>query len=133
MTLVPGEKKTSLNIADFDFVLFKWSITHYLNECFDEYGEYEFSKTQWNAILAEAEKLVSFKSFDALFEYAASFKIYSHRIIGGGRYSVTLNNMNCCGAEFWKKIDNYKIQLKDMKAWTELVLYDNESMKLYGI
>ena len=132
MTLVPGEKKTSLNIAVSDFVLFDWSITHYQREHFDEYGEYEFTKAQWNEILAEAEKLVSFGSFDALFEYATNIKIYGRRMIGGGRYSVTLNNMNCCGAKFWKHIDRYRTQLKDMKAWTELVLSDSDKMTIFG-
>lgn len=132
MTLVPGEKDTSLNISVSDFILFDWSITHYKHECFDEYGEYEFTKSQWNEVLAEAEKLVSFEKFDDLFEYATGIEIYGYRIIGGGQYSVTLNNMNCCGAEFWKHIDRYKTQLKDMRAWSELVLSDSDKMSIYG-
>ena len=132
MTLVPGEKDTSLNIAVSDFTLFSWSITHCERECFDEYGEYEFSKAQWNEILEEAEKLVSFDSFDDLFNYVTSIEIYGHKIIGGGRYSVTLNNINCCGAEFWKHIKQYRTQLNDMKAWSELVLSGSDTMSIYG-
>lgn len=132
MTLVPGEKDTSLNIAVSDFVLFSWSITHYKRKCFDEYGEYEFNKTQWNEILSEAEKLVSFDKFDDLFDYVTSIKIEGYKIIGGGRYSVTLNEMNYGGAEFWKHIDRYKTQLEDMKAWSELVLSESDIMAIYG-
>lgn len=132
VTLVPGKKNTCLNIAVSDFTLFGWSITHCQKECFDEYGQYEFTKAQWNDILAEAEKLVSFESFDALFEYVTSIKIYSYKIVGSGRFSVTLNNINCCGADFWKHLDLHKTQLKDMKAWTDLALSDSDLMTVRG-
>ena len=131
MTLVPGEKDTRLNIAVSDFTLFGWSITHYKMECFDEYEDYKFTKTQWDEVLAEAEKLVSFDSFDDLFSYMTGIKIYGYGI-DGRRYSVTLNNLNHFGAEFWKHIEQYKTQLKDMKAWSELVLSDSDKMSIYG-
>lgn len=131
MTLVPGEKDTRLNIAVSDFTLFGWSITHYKMECFDEYEDYKFTKTQWDEVLAEAEKLVSFDSFDDLFSYMTGIKIYGYGI-DGRRYSVTLNNLNHSGAEFWKHIERYKTQLKDMKAWSESVLSDSDKMSIYG-
>lgn len=132
MTLVPGEKDTSLNIAVSDFALFRWGITHYKKECFDEYGEYEFNKTEWKEILSEAEKLVSFDKFDDLFEYVTSIKIEGYKIIGNDRYSVTLNEMNYEGAEFWNHINRYRTQLEDMKAWSELVLSDSDKISIFG-
>ena len=132
MTLVPGKKDTSLSIAVSDFTLFAWSIAHYKCECFDEYGKYEFTKAEWDDVLAEAEKPVSFDCFDDLFDYVTSIKIYGYRILGGGQYSVTLNSINCCGADFWKHIDKYRTQQKDMKAWSELVLSDSDTMSIYG-
>lgn len=132
MTLVPGKKDTELIISVSDFLLFGWSIMHCTHECFDEYGSYEFSKSQWYEILTEAERLVSFDSFDDLFDYVISIKIYRHSIIGGKQFSVTLNNINCYGAEFWKHIERYRTQLKDMKAWSELVLSDEDTMFIGG-
>lgn len=132
MTLVPGKKETSLNITVSDFTLFAWSITCYKRKNFDENGEYEFSKAEWNEVLAEAKKLVSFNCFDDLFNYVTSIRIYGDRIIGGEQYKDTLNSINCRCAEFWKHIEIYKTQLNEMKAWSDLVLSDSDMMSIYG-
>lgn len=132
MTLIPGDNKTILNISVDDFLLFNWCISIYKKEQFDEYGEYEFTYSEWNEILLLAERLVSFPVFDSLFEYMKSIDITGYRIIGGGTYNVMLNSINCCGAEFWKHIKRYQLQLKDMKKWTELVLSQDENMRIYG-
>lgn len=132
MTLVPGSKETTLNISVADFLLFEWSISLYRNEIFDEYGEYEFSSSEWGEILSVAEKLLSFPTFDMLFEYMKDTNITGYSIIGGEKYNVMLNSINCCGARFWKQHRRYEMQLQDMRNWTNHVLEKDEKMTIYG-
>lgn len=69
MTLVPSETDTALHMAVDDFDLFVWSMTNILGEQFDEYDNYELSYSQWSDILNEANIILSFNTFDELFDY----------------------------------------------------------------
>lgn len=115
-----------------DFILFDWAISIYTKSGFDEYGEYDFSCTQWHEILEIARRIVSFDSFDDLFEFFAEIEITGYNIIGGDTYRIMLNSINCCGADFWNHLNRYKTQLNDMCKWTELVLSQNEKINIYG-
>ena len=120
MTLIPGDKKTSLHIASFDFSLFAWSMTNILKETFDEYGDYKLTYSEWNAILQEARKIIEFESFDDLFDYMVSINING------------LGYMNYQGAEFWENKSCYITQLEDMEKWSQLIMSPDDEMNIYG-
>ena len=120
ITFVPSSTATTLHIAVDDFNLFAWSITNALGKGFDEYSNYDLSYSRWMDILKEAFKILSFTTFDDLFDYMISKSEY------GLRY------MNCSGAEFWKNKDRYLTQYQDMKKWSELTLKADGKMNIYG-
>ena len=127
MTLVPQNSESRLNIAVEDFLLFAWVITWFTKQFFDEYGQYDFSAGQWKTMLAEAETILHFESFDELFDYLTGIDV-KYR---SGK-NVFLSSLNYIGADFWKHKELFKTQLKDMLEWTRLVLSDNDSIKIYG-
>ena len=120
MTFAPSDKNTTLHISVDDFDLFAWSITNASNEWFDESGDYDFSFSEWNNILAEARKLLEFDSFDDLFDYMISIT------------KCGLVYMNRCGTDFWKNRDHYLSQLDDVEKWTRLTVSEDGNMRIYG-
>ena len=132
ITLMPSCKDSRLHISVEDFLLFDWCITIYTRASFDEYGEYKFTFSQWNEVLKIAEKIISFSTFDELFEYMKSIHISARSIIGGREYSVMLNSINHFGSEFWKHIDRYKTQYEDMIMWTKLAISPDDNMIIQG-
>ncbi|MBQ9881216.1 MAG: hypothetical protein IJM42_01190 [Synergistes sp.] len=132
ITLSPGEGKTHLYISCCkDFLLLDQSIACLSRESFDRYKKYELSFLQWKKVLDIAEKIVSFTSFDDLFDYLAGFGI-----ICKSRCGVENNpfpeRLNSNGAELWNDREKYVTQLEDIREWTKLVLSENESMMVYG-
>lgn len=128
MSLSSSGNESILHIAENEFCLFGWCISD-LFEWFDEYGDYEYDYEQWNALLTEAEKLLSFESFDALFDYRLS--LYKETT-ENRRGNYFLNQLNCLGADFWKDQKKYRQQLEDMKKWTALVLTPTDTMSISG-
>lgn len=127
ITLASGDNGAELYITYTDFFLFELSITWLTKELFDEYGEYEFSASQWEAILEEAERIVSYLSFDDLFDDLTG---YDSQFISGE--NVFQGLLNGKGANYWKNMDKYRIQLKDMREWTRRVLTEKDSMRIIG-
>lgn len=132
ITLMPSCTGSRLHISVEDFILFGWCIAIYTKTPFDEYGEYEFAFSQWNEVLRIAKKIISFSTFDELFEFMKSINISARSIIGGCQYSVMLNSINHFGSEFWKHIDRYKTQYDDMIMWTKLALSPDDNMMIQG-
>lgn len=128
MSLSSCGSRSVLYIAEEDFCLFGWCISD-LFEWFDEYGEYEYSSEQWKAILTEAEKLLSYESFDMLFDYRVSLYRENEDNSNGNYF---LSQMNCNGATFWKERGKYRQQLEDMKKWTALVLTPTGTVSISG-
>lgn len=128
MTLCPSNSDSRLHISVEDFTLYAWSIGN-LFEWFDEYGDYEYSYLQWASILEEAEKILSFTTFDALFDYRTSLKVRSEDKFRGNYF---LNEMNCQGRSFWTRRETFRKQLKEMQEWTAMVLGENDSISIYG-
>jgi hypothetical protein len=127
ITLVPQNSESRLNIAVEDFLLFDWVITWFTKQSFDEYGQYDFRAKQWKAMLAEAITILDFESFDELFDYLTGVDVTC-----SSGANVFLSSLNRSGADFWKYKELFKTQLKDMLAWTKLVLSDNGSITIYG-
>lgn len=128
MSLSSSGSESVLHIAEEDFCLFGWCISD-LYERFDEYGDYEYNFEQWSDLLGEAEKLLSFESFDLLFDYRLS--LYRENE-DNRRGNYFLGQMNYGGVEFWKNRQKYKQQLDDMKNWTELVLSNTDTLSISG-
>ena len=122
-----GNDKSVVNIAVNDFVLLGWCITHATGEWFDEYGEYHFSANEWLHILEDAQRLLSFETFDALFDDAISWNIFY-----SNGSNCMISQLNTRGAEFWRKREKYSTQLRDICAWSKLVLTDDNTMDIYG-
>ena len=128
ITLYTDKKTSKLNISIFDFLLFDLSITIFTNCIFDEYDNYEFTKEQWNLILIESEKLLSFMLFDDLFEYLKNKNINN---CNGMNYLLT--KMNIYGVDFWNDKSKFKTQLDDIRRWSDLLLSDCDTIKIMGI
>lgn len=126
-TVMPENGKSKLRIGENDFKLFEWAMSMVNRELigiYDDFPEYDYRG--WNNVLEEAEKIVSFKLFDEMFDYLMTLKDK-----GTGK-SILLYHINNFGAEFWDNLDKYKQQLKDMKAWTKLVLDKDKKMIVAG-
>ena len=127
ITLVPGEGKTELYIYSCDNDLIEWAVSAVTGSFFDEYGDYDFSHEEWASILDEAEKLLSFQSFDELFSYILSLKSPE-----GESNTYLFRSINCSGAGFWNKRDVFKTQLLDLRKWTELTMSGAGHMQIRG-
>lgn len=132
ITLMPGDKDITLNIAVDDFLLFDWSITNYMKKQFNGYENHVFTKKQWEKILEEAEKLFSFPTFDDLFEYMCGLTFKGSGLFGKRKRHIALDNINQRGLEFWNDIDKYRNHLQDMREWSELTLSASDKMLIRG-
>ncbi len=124
--LVPGDGKTEMNIYNCDFDLFDWAITAATGSYY-EFDDYDFSSKEWAAILDQAEKLLSFESFDDLFEYVRLLK----KPDGTPNWGL-FHSINCSGADFWSKRRRYKDQLISMRKWTDLTMSEDDHMRIIG-
>ena len=132
ITLRPDNREIALYIAyEEDFLLFDWTITCFKRESFDEYGSYKFSFQQWKEIIEIAERIVSFTSFDDLFDYLLEVGNTNSKG-SGAKKNMFLWRLNYMGEYFWNNRKKYLIQLKDMKAWSELALSADGTMGVYG-
>lgn len=127
MSFSSERSNSVLHIPVDQFDLMDWCFARITNLPFDEYGEYHFTYGQWQSILSEAEYILSISSFDELFDYSVSWNIRNRP---GKNYMLML--MNSRGAEYWKKRDFYRTQLKDIANWTSLVMKPGDKMNIYG-
>lgn len=126
-TVIPENEKSRLRIEEDDFSLFTWAISMVNGKSVQIYDDIpDFDYERWYCVLAEAEKIVSFKTFDELFDYLITLK---NEMSGD---SELLHYINYYGAEFWDHLEKYRIQLEDMKEWTKLVLGKDEKMSVLG-
>ena len=126
-SIVPENRKSILRIAEVDFTLFAWAMSMVKGEAigiYDDIPDYDYEG--WHRVLAEAEKIVSFKNFDELTKYLLTLK---NSISGESELSVYVKNY---GEEFWNQLEKYKRQLEEMKQWTELVLGKDEKIRVEG-
>ena len=130
ITLSPSGCDTALYISSQDFLLFDWCITYFCRERFDEYGEYEFTKEQWDSILDIGECILEFECFDDLFDYLTGTQITERSFAQGNNMFIGM--LNYGGVEFWTNRDRYRTQLKDMREWSRLVLLPDGAMSVYG-
>jgi len=127
ISLNPSGKDTSLHVYAMDFQLFDWSITVMLHDFHDEYADYTFSYTQWQQILSEAKRLVSFNTFDDLFDYLHGLDTDSKN----GK-NMFMRRLNSSGKEFWKDRDKNKRKLDIVQKWTELTMTPSDTMWIQG-
>ena len=127
ISLSPKGKRSMLSIGYFDFDFFKLVLSWQIKEPYVEYDNYEFTADQWREILKKAELILSFDSFDDLFDCLTRTEVYNR--YGTNMFLVLLN---CGGAKLWKQREKYRTQLQDLKEWTNLVLTDSDSMEIQG-
>ena len=118
-----GKDGSCLHISVTDFLILDWCISLAVGDWFDEYGEYHFSYEEWQALLADADRLLSAEDFDALFD---------ELIERQGREDFMLYRLNSRGASFWEERGRYKAQIKDVREWSSLVLGPDDTMHIYG-
>lgn len=124
MTLTStGNAASRLHISVEDFLVLDWCISLATGTWFDEYKDYHYSCAEWFALLNEANKILSFECFDALFD---------ELIARQGDESFMLWKLNSYGASFWKEKEKYRTQLGDLKTWSQLVLSPDDTMDISG-
>ena len=125
--IFPESEKSELLIAEEDFTLFGWALSMMVGKQIDVFGPIlKFDYGEWKQVLEKARKMVSFETFDDLFDYLLELKDQN------SGESVLLYYVNNCGADFWKNLQKYKLQLNDIEKWTQLVLDKNEKMIISG-
>ena len=128
MTLYTPSTVKKLRIANDDFHIFDWSISLATGEAFDEFEIYDFSAREWNSILETAEELLSYESFDDLYD-----RLINSHIKWPNGNEVFPWDVNHNGALFWRKREFFKRQVSDMKRWTSAVLKEGEEMTVKGM
>ena len=128
MTLSTESSESRLHIYVDDFILFAWSMGD-LYEWFDEYGEFNYTYNQWQRLLSEAEKLLSFTTFDELFSYRTGINKPNPDDQRGNYF---LSELNISGARFWKNRNVYRTQLEEIREWTSIVMKPNDTMSICG-
>lgn len=124
MTLFSSSRDDSrLHIYILDFLIIAWCISLNIGSEFDEYDEYHFSCIEWFGILDEANRLLSVKQFDTLFD---------ELIDRQGKGGDIMYQLNTHGASFWKDREKYRTLVKDIYEWSELVLGQNDILEIYG-
>lgn len=118
-----GKDNSCLYISVTDFLMLDWCISLTIGSWFDEYGEYHFSHKEWYGLLDEANRLLFIENFDTLFD---------ELIERQGKGNCMMCKLNSRGAAFWKDRDRYRIQIKDIRGWSDLVLEPNDTMDIYG-
>lgn len=118
-----------LGIPSEEFDLFIFSIVNVIKQSieYNDEDEVEFSCDEWKMMLEEAGKLLSYDSFDDLFEYMVNLNIKDKR---DKNRNIQLAKLNFCGKEFWDNKEKYKEQLDDVVKWCEIVIKDNDKVKL---
>ncbi len=126
MTLTASNCESALHISVYDFLLLGWAMTNILREPFDDYGNYQFDSDTWSAILDEAGRILDFDTFDEVFDYLLEKGVQYH-----GK-NAHLWSLNASGASFWNNRNSFAKQLKDVKAWSNLVLPENGTLSISG-
>lgn len=93
----------------------------------DHYGDETFSWNEWNEILAVAARLLSFHRFDDLFDYLIGLGL-----VDEDGCNIFLNWLNHCGADFWKKREQYSLMYEDVKRWSSLALDHCQGVSFSG-
>lgn len=127
MTIIPKGIGTSVNISVDDIDLIAWAYLNTQRKYFDIYKHYDFSKEEWDAVLAEAKHILCFQTFDDLFDYMVSLDIRSK-----AGSSIPLARLNTNGARFWRRHRIYEGQYEALRKWTDLVLPSCEGFTMYG-
>lgn len=125
ISLFPGKIDTCASISIKEFVLLILSFVYVKKDWFAEMEIYEFDFDEWKNLLCMAERIVTAKSFDSLFDYLVNLKIEDE--FGD---NIMLQYLNQFGAELWDKRKKYQRQLNDIKTWTKLVLQEDDVMKI---
>lgn len=124
--IMPEDKSHSLMIHEDDYALLVFAIGAATGEIIDIYEDYEYSLSQWNSILDQADALMGFQSFDEFFDYLVSLK---DKTLGKCDFLYYLNN---CGADFWKQKRLHEREAKDLRKWTNLVRKPYMKMLVIG-
>ncbi len=100
------DKESQMFIGEWDFILFRLSITNCIQEAYDECENYSFDYKDWTGILNEAERILSFETFDELFDYLVSKKIkYSNTPFRLCAYYRNDTNISSYILSWWNEQD----------------------------
>lgn len=128
---------TFVLIEDRNFLVLQWSLSKFFKHHF--YGfMHHFTKDEWNQILDDAEKILSFDSFDDLFDEVVGWNVKmstftyppsSFELVYEKNYMT--DSLNRCGIEIWGKRQMYRNQIQSLREWTNLVLDEKDRMVVY--
>lgn len=116
--------RISIYEDDFLFIMlaFGLAVDH---EGFDEYECYSLTKKQWLKLLEEAKKVVSFDTFDDMFEYVVK---QGKKTKYDGLYFL-----NHCGKSIWEDHKEAQVMVDDLFAWTDIIMKDDDEMEILGL
>lgn len=125
-TIMPVSREHSLRINEDDSALLDFAVSAVIGEQHDIYEDYEFSYEEWNQVLDECDKIMSFSTFDEVFDYLVGLRDKTSGICD------LLYYLNNCGEEFWDRKTLHYNEAKDIRRWTELVRKPGEKMLIIG-
>ena len=110
--------------SEEEFDLFFLSISVILRDYYNMYDDYELNWNQWNAILDEADRIVSANSFEEFVAYIEERK--NNGICDFSHY------FKYRGKRFWENIDLHRKEAADVREWSNLALKSSDKICLAG-
>lgn len=119
--------RARMHINYGDFFLLDWSISILKKERYQGLENYSFTEGEWLTILDTAEKTISFSTFDKMFDYVVSLNVR-----GEGDYNIMLGAINSVGPAVWSKKESLRVQIRDIREWSNKVLPVYHKMEVEG-
>ena len=128
MTFHPQHHETVLHICVFDFKPFDLAISCWSNNCFDEFGRYEFSQKEWLKMLEICDNVLGCDSLEELAAYITKQEFF----IGKRGNEAIQSYMRNEAKDLLDNEAEYRKRLENVMEWSRLVLGTDDTMFLYG-
>ena len=117
-------RESKAYISDDDSLLIEWCISRAVGEWFDECGIYRLGSSEWYEILADADRLLRAETAAEMAETLDAW-------LNEAEYMAKNRRPN--KDALWDSRAQYRRQIKDLRAWSRLVLKDDDVMYICGI
>lgn len=117
-------RESRMYISDDDFLLMEWCISRVVGEWFDECSFYRLSSSEWYGILEDADRLLR---ADTAAEMAKTLDAW----LNEAEYMAKNHKLD--RSALWNSRTHYRRQIKDLRAWSRLVLKDDDVIYICGV
>ena len=119
--------RSILSIHLDEFMFLNWCIARITHTILDDMENHRFSAAQWRQILAEGDVLLAMTDYEAFYAYLVDCVDHSYH-----DRNDMLVQLNTHGEAFWNARDVYRLQLQELRQWSNLVLEADDTMNIHG-